>query len=156
MAKPKLESRKENDLAYIEHEGPYDKVPWDKYIEMLYAWAKDQKVMPGFCPMGIYLSIPENTPSEKLKSEIAITFKGKAKETADIKIKHVPAMKVASISFKGFGSEFKNTYSILADFIEKKGYVITGPPMEMYTKKPEVRDGVTTLYAKVMFPIAKK
>jgi hypothetical protein len=27
MANPKLESRKAANLAYIEHKGPYDKVP---------------------------------------------------------------------------------------------------------------------------------
>lgn len=156
MAGPKIEARKASDLAYIEHEGPYDKVPWDEYMHRLYGWAKEQKVMPGFYPMGIYLSDPKTTPPEKMRCDIAITFKGKAKEAGGIKLRKQPAMKVASVSHKGPGSEYTKTYSKLMEFVEVKGYRVSGPPMEIYSKKPEVVNGVTVLYAKVMMPVEKK
>jgi len=123
MAGPKIEARKASDLAYIEHKGPYDKVPWEEYIERLYGWAKEQKVMPGFYPMGIYLSDPKTTPPEKMRCDIAITFKGKATETRGIKMRKQPAMKVASISHKGPGSEYVKTYSKLLEFVTEKGYM---------------------------------
>jgi len=154
MAGPKLESRKTANLAYIEHIGPFDKVPWEEYIHRLYRWAKEQNVMPGFYPMGI--CDPEKVSPGDLKSEIAITFKGKAKESDGIMIKKMPAMKVASMSHKGPGSEFRNTYAKLGEWIDKKGYACSGSPMEIYSKKPEVVDGVTILYAKVMIPVKKK
>jgi len=153
---PKLESRKAVNLAYIEHKGPYDKVPWEDYIKQLYGWAKEQKVMPGFYPMAIYLDDPEKTPPEQCRSDIAITFKGRAKEEVGIKTRKMPAMKVATISHKGPGSEFKNTYATLRDWIEKRGYKTCGPPIEVYSKKPEVVGGLTILYAKVMMPVKKK
>ena len=153
---PKLESRKAANLAYIEHKGPYDKIPWEDYIKRLYGWAKEQRVMPGFYPMGIYHDAPDKTSPESCRSDIAITFKGKAKEQSGIKTRKMPAMKVAAISHKGPGSEFKNTYAKLAEWIEKKGYKTSGPPIEIYSKKPEVVNGVTILYAKVMMPIKKK
>lgn len=156
MVGPKLETRKAANLAYIEHQGPYDKVPWEDYMKRLYGWAKEQKVMPGFYPMAIYLSDPEMISPEMCRSEIGITFKGRAKEQAGVKIRKMPAMKVATISHKGPGSEFKNTYSKLHDWIEKKGYRTSGPPIEVYSKKPEVVGGVTILYAKVMMPVTKK
>jgi len=117
MAGPKLEARKSSDLAYIEHQGPYDKVPWEEYMHRLYGWAK---------------------------------------EGVGIKIKKLPAMKVASISHKGPGSEYANTYSKLMEFVGKNGYEVLGPPMEIYSKKPEVVGGETILYAKVMMPVKKK
>jgi len=153
MASQKVEKRKATNLAYIEHRGPYDKVPWEKYIEGLYRWAKEQKVMPGFYPMAIYNDDPEKTPPEQCRSDIGITFKGRAKEQGVVKIRKMPAMKVATISHKGPGSEFKNTYAKLGEWIQKKGYKISGPPIEIYSRKPEVTDGVTVLYAKVMMPI---
>ena len=156
MASPKFESRKAADLAYIEHRGPYDKVPWEAYIERLYGWAKNQKVMPGFYPMGIYLDEPRTCDPMNCRSEIAIPFKGKAKEEAGIKIRHMPALKVATIPHKGPGSEFQNTYNTLTSWIDKKGYKVVGPSMEVYSKKPEVVSGVTILYAKVMMPVKKK
>jgi len=156
MAGPKIETRKASDLAYIEHEGPYDKVPWDEYIHRLYGWAKEQKVMPGFYPMGIYLSDPNAMPPEKLKSQVAISFKGKAKEAGGIKMRKQPAMKVATLSHKGPGVDFPKTYAKLREFMSQKGYCLSGPPIEVYSKMPEVVNGVTILYAKVMMPVMKK
>jgi len=156
MAGPKLETRRTANLAYIEHRGPYDKVPWEGYIKQLYGWAKSQKVMPGFYPRAIYHDDPEKTPPQQCRSDIAITFKGRAREEAGIKIRKMPVMKVATISHKGPGTEFKNTYAKLADWIGKKGYEVSGPPIEIYSKKPQVVGDVTILYAKVMMPVRKK
>jgi AraC family transcriptional regulator len=156
MAGPRLEERQASNLAYIETKGPFDKIPWQEYLEKLYGWAKKQKVMPGFYPMGIYLDDPKMVPPEECRTEIAITFKGKAQEESGVKIREMPAMKVASISHKGPGSEFKKTYGTLMEWIEKKGFELSGPPMEIYSKKPEVVGGETILYAKVMLPVKKK
>jgi len=155
VASPKVESRKATDIAYIEHKGPYDKVPWGEYIERLYGWAKAQKVMPGFYPFAIYYDVPGETAPDRLRSDIAITYKGKAQEQGGVKVKKLPAMKVASVSHKGPGSEFKTTYAKVNEWIATKGYVCAGPPIEIYTKKPEVVNGVTILYAKVMVPVEK-
>ena len=156
MTNPKLESRKAANIAYIEHFGPYDQVPWENYIQRLYGWAKKQKVMPGFYPMGIYHDDPEKTSPEKCRSEIAITFKGKAKEEDGIKTRRLQAMKAAAISHKAPGNEFKDTYAKLGKWITEKGYQVSGPPIEVYTKKPKVVGDVTVLYAKVMMPVKKK
>ena len=90
------------------------------------------------------------------RSDIEITFKGRAKEQAGVKIRKMPAMNVATISHKGPGTEFKNTYAKLADWIEKNEYKTSGPPIEVYSKKPEIADGVTILYAKIMMPVSKQ
>jgi effector-binding domain-containing protein len=70
--------------------------------------------------------------------------------------RRMAAMKVASISHNGPSDQFKTTYARLTEWIEKKGYRVSGPPIEVYSKKPEIIDGVTVLYAKVMFPVKKK
>ena len=46
MAKPKFENRPETDLAYIEHTGPYNQIPWNEYIPRLYAWQRSRKSCP--------------------------------------------------------------------------------------------------------------
>jgi AraC family transcriptional regulator len=155
MVNPKTEHRKATDIAYIEHTGPYDKIPWEEYIERLYGWAKEQKVMPGFYPLGIYLDDPKETPSEKCRSEIAITYKGSGNPHNKVEVKKMESMEVATISHKGPGAEFKKTYAQLMEWIVKKGYTVSGPSIEVYTKKPEVVDGITILYAKIMMPVKK-
>ena len=156
MNKPKFEERKEANLAYIEHRGSYDKVPWDEYMAKLYGWAKEQRVMPGFHPMGIYYDDPLQVIKEQCRSDIGITFKGNAQERGEIKIRSMPTMKVATVSLKGPGTEFQKAYQDLARWIEAKGHRISGPSMEIYSKKPDVIDGITTLYCKIAMPVEPK
>jgi effector-binding domain-containing protein len=151
--RPKFEARKEFMMAYIQHTGPYDQVPWEEYMGRLYGWAKEQKVMPGFHPMGIYYDDPIAVPREHCRSDIAITYKGEAKGGRGIKTRMMPAMRVAALSFKGPGSEIGNTYAQLSDWIRSKGYRINGPSIEVYSKKPEIIDGVTILYSKIIMPV---
>ena len=156
MAGVKLESRKPVTIAYVEHVGSYGRIPFDRYIGQLYDWAKENKVMPGFHPMGIYHSNPKVTPPEECRTSIAIPIYGKARSSGDIKIKKLPAMKVASYSHKGPASEYQKSYDTLETWIKEKGYVIADCPMEVYSKKPEVVKGETILYAKIMMPVKKK
>lgn len=151
--KPKFEERKEVMLAYIEHRGPYDQVPWNELMPRLYGWAKEQKVMPGFHPMGIYHDDPNTAPGAKCRSDIAITFKGEARSSGDVKIKKLPAMKVATLSFKGPAEGYPDAYKALDAWIQEKGHHVTGPSIEVYSKMPEVVDGATILYAKIMMPV---
>jgi len=155
MTGPKLESRKKADLAYIEHVGPYDKVPWDQYMKRLYGWAKSQTVMPGFYPMAICFDDPQKTQPEKCRSEIAITYKGEARAENGVKTRSLSAMKVVTLSHKGPATEFEKTYAKLREWISANGYVASGPSIEVYSKKPEVIGGVTIFFAKVMMQIAK-
>ncbi|UCE91044.1 MAG: hypothetical protein JSV90_06380 [Methanobacteriota archaeon] len=51
MSKVRVEKRKPMTIAYIEHLGPYRRMPFDKYIDWLYGWAKLTRVRPMFYPM---------------------------------------------------------------------------------------------------------
>jgi len=156
MAAAKLEKRKAVTIAYIEYVGSYGSIPFDKYIPRLYEWVKTQtKVMPGFYPFCIYHSDPKSTPAEKCITDIGITVKGNVKSSGDIKIRKLPAMTVATLSHKGPASEYQNSYNKLSGFVDDKGYVMTGPPIEIYSKKPEMIDGQMIIYAKIMFPVKK-
>ena len=151
--KPKFEERKEVMLAYVENVGPYGDVPWGELVPRLYGWAKEQKVMPGFHPMGIYYDEPDTVPKEKCRSDIAITFKGEASGSNGVKTRKLPAMKVATLSFKGPSSEYAQAYRTLFDWIGEKKHRMVGPSIEVYSKMPEVVDGVPILYAKIMMPV---
>ncbi len=152
----KMEKRKRTKLAYIEHTGKYDEIPFQKDFEKLYGWAKENHIRPGFYPLGIYLDRPTEVPSTKLRSEIAIPIFGNAKAEADVNIKELPAMKVAAISHNGPSTEFPNTYRKLNEWIAEKGYEWSGPAIEIYTRKPKLVGGETILYAKIEAPIRKK
>lgn len=155
MTAPKLEKRKPVTLAYIENIGPYDRIPFDRLVPRLYEWAKDEKVMPGFYPIGIFHSDPKTTAPEQCRYDIAITVRGNPLPGGDVKIRRLPAMTVAALSHKGPARDYQKSYDALTEFIRTKGYRITGPPMEVYSKKPEAVGGETVIYAKIMFPVRK-
>lgn len=151
--RPKFEERKETMLAYVEHQGPYSEIPWRSYMERLYGWAKEQKVLPGMHAIGIYYDDPKAVPAERCRSDIAITFKGEASGTEEVKVRKLPATKVAALSFKAPGEGIIGAYNGLLAWIADMGYRATGPPMEIYSKKPEAVDGVILLYSKIVVPV---
>ncbi len=149
----KREKRKSARLAYIEHVGVYDKIPFGEYIERLYGWEKKNHVRPGFYPMGIFLDPPDAKPQEKLRSEIGIQIYGEARSTDGILIKELPTMEVACISHKGPSAEHPKTYSDLSEWITRHGYEWAGPSIEIYTRKPKLVRGETILFTKIMAPL---
>ncbi len=151
--RPKFEERKEALIAYIEHQGPYDDIPWSELMGELFVWAKEQKVIPGPFPIGIYLDDPQKVPRELRRSEIAITFRGPGGASRGVKTKTMPAMKVATLSFKGPGRELGNAHQALAEFIQVQGHRALGPLIEIYTKTPEIVDGRIIMYSKIMTPV---
>lgn len=155
MAGVKLESRKPLTIAYIEHRGSYGSIPFGEYMGKLYGWAKENKIMPGFHPMGIFMTDPKTTPPKECLTEVAIPIYGKAKGTGGIKIKKLPAMKVASYSHKGPAREYQNSYDKIANWMKEKGYTMAGPSIEVYSKQPETVKGELIIYAKIMFPVKK-
>jgi hypothetical protein len=50
---------------------------------------------------------------------------------------------------------FKRSYDELERWVEANGYKCSGPPIEVYSKKPVVVSGRTILCAKIMTPVRK-
>lgn len=155
MAAPKVEKRKPVTFAYVEHVGPYSSIPFHDTIPSLYAWVKDKKLIPGFYPMAIFHSDPKTTPPRECRTDIGITVSGNPRPEGNIKVRRLPEMTVATLSHKGPATEYQRSYDTLHEFVRKKGYVVSGPPMEIYSKRPEAVHGETIIYAKIMFPVRK-
>jgi effector-binding domain-containing protein len=112
--------------------------------------------MPGFHPLAIYYDSPEKTSPSQCRSEIAIPIYGSVKPEAEIKVKRLPKMKVATISHKGSAKEYRNTCKRLEEWMVENEYKWAGPAIEVYSKKPEVIAGETIIYAKILVPVKKK
>jgi effector-binding domain-containing protein len=156
MPRVKVEHTKPMTVAYIEHQGPYDEIPFPTYVERLYGWAKRNRIRPGFHPLAIYYDLPAGMPRENLRSEIAIPVYGRPKSEGEVKVRRLRAMNVATISHKGPSREYPNTYRFLSEWVDTHGYRWAGPAIEVYSKKPEVKDGETIVFAKIEAPITKK
>lgn len=156
MAKIKVKKTKPMKVAYVEHVGEYGKVPWDEYMEKLFAWAKEHKVRPGFKGIGIYYDNPEEEPPEECRSEIAIPIKGEASSANDIKVKDLLAIEIAETKFRGPSSQIGEMYKEVNEWMEANGYEWAGPAMEIYTRKPKVIGNETILRMTVQVPVKPK
>jgi DNA gyrase inhibitor GyrI len=156
MANIKLKKRKATTIAYIDHVGAYDKIPWNDYIEKLYGWAKQNKAKPGFPPTGIYFDEMGKVPAEKCRSQAAIPIRKSVPASGGVKVRELPEMEVAVIKHAGSGEDFKNTYAELHKWLEQNGYLWSGPCMELYNKAPKVKDGKAIIYCQVQVPVKKK
>ena len=156
MGKIKIQKRKPVTIAYMGHTGPYSSIPFDKYIERLYRWAKEHKIRPGFYPLAVYRDDPKTTAPEDCRTDVAITVAGEPHGDSEVKVRRMPAMTVATVSHKGGTEEFKGVYEALAKWVEENDYTWDGPPIEVYTRKPKVVDGRAVVHAKIMAPVRKK
>jgi len=156
MDKIKIQKNKPIKLAYIEHIGKYDTIPFDKYIPRLYKWAKENKVRPGFKNINVYHDDPnEKTPSE-CKTWVGIPINGKAESDDEVKIEEIQEMEVASLKFKGPSSEYEQVYQKINIWIEENGYNWAGPSFEVCSKKPKMKNGELIFTTTIQVPIEKK
>ena len=156
MDKIKIEKLKPMKLAYIEHIGKYDEVPYDKYAPRLYEWAKENKVRPGFKNINVFHDNPEEKNPSECKSWIGIPIKGDARSDDEVKIEEMSEMEVAALKFKGPGSEYKNAYKKIQDWMDENGYEWVGPSLEVCSKKPKMVNGEMILSTTIQVPIKKK
>lgn len=156
MADIKVKSRKSGRMAYIEHVGSYSTIPFDVLINKLYAWAKANRARPGFTPLTIYPDDPNTTPAEQLRSWVAIPIAGDAADAGEVRILEMPETTVAVYRHEAPASEYGNSYNRLREWAASEGYEFTGPPLEIYYKKPREKKGQLIIYAEIQFPVIKK
>lgn len=156
MTKVKVSHRKPTKVAYIEHHGPYEQVPWGEDIEKLYAYAKQSHLRPGFRPMAIYPDDPATTERSKCRSQVALPVKGEARPTEEVLVADLPATDVAEMRFEGPSSAYEGAYATLRRWVDANGYELAGAPREVFTKKPKVVAGQTRLYSRIELPVRRR
>ena len=156
MDKIKIQKLKPIKKAYIEHIGKYDEVPYDKYVPRLYEWAKENKVRPGFKNINVFHDDPQEKNPSECKSWIGIPIKGNTKSDDEVKIQEMQEMEVATMKFKGPGSEYKNAYQKINDWMNENGFEWAGPSLEVCSKKPKMVNGEMILSTTIHVPIKKK
>ena len=156
MDKIKIQTFKPIKLAYIEHIGRYDEVPYDKYVPRLYAWAKEHKVRPGFKNINVFHDDPQKINPSDCKCWVGIPVKGNVSSCDEVKFKDIPEMEVATVKFKGPNSEYKDAYRVIDEWMDENGYDWNLPIYEVCSKKPKMVNGKMILSTTIHVPIKKK
>lgn len=154
-AEVKLKKVKEVKIAYMKHRGAYNKIPFDKYYGKLFAWIKEKHLRPAGPPLGIFYDKPKKVPAKKLRSEIGVPIRGKARSGRGVKVKKIPSATVARITHRGPMKDYGKTYKKLHRWIEEKGYVLAGPAMELCISKPKMVRGKLSIFSVIQAPVKK-
>ena len=153
--KMKVKKRSATAIAFIDARGAYDKIPYEEMYKKLFAWAKESGAKPGFSTLNIYDNNPNETPEAELATRVAIPLYKAGEPKGEIKVGHLSEMDVAAKKFEGPADGYSAAYAELGKWIADNGYQITGPPMEVFTKKPKVKDGKTIIYSEIQFPVKR-
>lgn len=143
-------------VAYVQMRGPYQQMPLA--MGMLYGWIGKRNLQPAGAPLGVYLSNPQTVPESEALWEVWAPLSGDVEavdpDAADIGIKKLPSMTVASTVHLGPYEGVSPTYAALGEWVLGNGYILVGPPMEAYVSDPE-KTLPEEYETEIMFPVQK-
>ena len=135
--------------------GPYRRDMLHAEFNQLVNWAKKRKIRTGKWIL-YFLDEPGGSrPMNKLRSEACLQIKGKARAEGTIKVKKLPAQKVASVTFDPDEVSPGLVYSGIYGWLRFAGYKDTGPSRELYIGNPWT-NARAWAKAEVQVPVRKK
>jgi len=117
-------------MIYLEHVGPYDQV--GSVFGQIAEYAAQKQLAAQV--VGIYYDDPATVAPENLRCEIGIAVAEGTMPDSGFGIQEIPARKVAYATLKGPYDKIAEEYPYLYEWVEKNGYKIAGPLMEVYLK----------------------
>jgi effector-binding domain-containing protein len=141
-------------VAYIPMTGPYAQIP--AAMGRLYGWVARHGLAAAGMPSGVYLTDPaegERTARWELHAPLAGDPPDAPVDVSGCGIKHVAARLVASATYRGPYERIGPAYAELAGWIRTNGYVVDGPPEELYFSEPSTPPEETL--TEIQIPVAK-
>lgn len=141
-------------VAYLPMTGPYAQIP--AAMGRLYGWVAGHGLAPGGMPSGVYLSDPgegQATAQWELHAPLTGDVPDAPVDAAGCGIKHVPPHLVAAATYRGPYERIAPAYAELAAWVQENGYVLAGPPEELYFSEPTTPPEDTL--TEIQFPVAR-
>jgi effector-binding domain-containing protein len=117
-------------VAYVEKKGPYSET--GKSMQELFKLFGEKNLKQRNYPMGVYFDDPQKVKPDQTRYEVMCQFVGEFEGDKQLKVKKLPAQKVAKTLYVGPYEECESTYKKLYEWIMTKGYKPAGPAMEKY------------------------
>lgn len=121
-------------VVFLEKKGPYQET--GKAMMELFELMGKKELKPRNFPMGFYYDDPEKVAPEETKYEVLSQFVGEFKGDKELKVKEIPAQKVATVLYVGAYEKCMPTYKELYGWIAKNNFEVCGPSMEKYLNDP--------------------
>ncbi|TET22791.1 MAG: GyrI-like domain-containing protein [Candidatus Cloacimonadota bacterium] len=140
-------------VVYLDKKGPYSET--EKAMEELFVLMGKKNLKMRNQPMGAYYDDPEKVPPEETKYEVLSQFIGEFKGDDELKVKEIPAQKVAMVLYTGPYEKCEPIYKELYSWIAKNNYEPCGPSMEKYLNDPR-KIKPEELKTEILIPIKLK
>ena len=140
-------------VVYLEEKGPYSET--GKSMQKLFSLMTKKNLKPSGPPMGIFYDNPEVVKPEETRYEVLSPFIGEFKGDNELKVKELPAQKVAVIIYKGPYEKSATAYKKLFDWLAKNNYAPAGAPMEKYLTLPS-QVAPPELKTEILIPVKPK
>jgi AraC family transcriptional regulator len=144
------------NVAFIAMCGGYTQIP--QSFDALYRYTADNNLVPIGAPHAVYLTPPEDTLATdaewELWAPVADPVAASGPDEHGLGLKHVQEKLVASAMHKGPYEDIQPTYRILVQWIAQHGYVMAGPPEEIYYSDPN-EVSPEEYVTEIQFPIAE-
>jgi effector-binding domain-containing protein len=146
----KIKTTEKINFAYVENVGSYAQLGPVFGQVMQYAMGKEITGMP----MGIFYDDPAVVSEESLRCEIGIAVPEGFEPDPPFLVKELPPQEVAFVVLKGSYAEIAKEYGKIMKWIQENGYMMVGPPREIYLKGGE-EVPESEFLTEVQFPVAK-
>ena len=84
------------------------------------------------------------------------TVKGAYPDTEHVKFRTLPAVTVASCTFKGSYGQITDVYAAIVSWIEANGYEMDGPMFNIYHVSPHETSNPDEFVTEACYPVKKK
>jgi DNA gyrase inhibitor GyrI len=142
-------------VASMMRVGPYRMDILRAEFNQLVNWARKRKIRTGKWILYFLDEPGGRRPANKLRSEACLEIKGKAKTEGRIKVKKLPAQRVACVTFDPDEVSPRLVYSGIYGWLRYAGYKDVGPSRELYEGNPwtNARAGAK---AEVQVPVKRR
>ena len=139
-------------VATVRHRGPPDEIglAFQRLLRVL----RERRVRP----IGPMIVLRREMPRESAstgETSAAVPVTHDVHGNAGLRIEDLPPAEVASLIFEGTPTRVGECYALLRHWMEREGFVRTGPVREIYSRDlSELPPGI--LYMEIQIPVRKK
>ena len=136
-----------------QHQGSYDEI--GKVYHELYDWARAHDVKTAGDGFTVFLSPPSELDWHSALFEVCVPVEDAPGGLTDVSVKEIPGCEVASAVVKGPYSEIPAHYTEMLAWLSAMGLAVTGPPREVYLKRPRADGGgdPEEFLTEIQFPV---
>jgi effector-binding domain-containing protein len=130
----------------------------EDYFKQLLGWLRQKGVRPSKKLAIFFQKIPEFDSNSVTTYEVCFEIEGTVKTEEGIQIKELPGQRVAALIHIGSREKILSSYETLIEWIENEGYVVKGPPREVYVIPSSSKDksGPKDYTTEIQFPIGEE